>query len=177
MSFYQVPKFIFNPVAQSKLCSGTILLPSDFSGQLEKQINDSGLTETIINKNERNILDSEWWESYRGKVDWVIAITQGLKEYTTWITECGLDIANQGICILDRLTFLEPTRNREAFLQEASLVNMKILSPRPAFRADGKQLKDSVTSAWFTFKKPGEAVVSTSIDYEVGWLHPKNLKR
>jgi len=177
MSFYQVPKFIFSPLAQSEVCTGTILLPSDFSGELEKQIKAAGAHEIITNKSESNLLDPDWWESHRDKVDWVIAITQGLKEYTTWIAECGLDIASKGVCLLDRLTFLEPTRNREAFLQEASLVNMKILSPRPAFRADGKQLKDSVTSAWFTFKKPGEAQVSTTIDYEVGWLHPKNLKR
>jgi hypothetical protein len=173
MSFYQVPKFIFNPVAKSKLCSGTILLPADFEGQLYEQVKDGNSSDIILNNDEHNIQSVEWWESYKNKVDWVIAITQGLKEHTPWITEYGLQIANKGICILDRLTFLEPTRGREAFLKNASLVNMKILSPRPAFRADGNQLKDSVTSAWFFFQKTGEAVPSTVIDYEVSWLRPK----
>lgn len=173
MSFYQVPKFIFNPVAKSKLCSGTILLPADFEGQLYEQVKNGGFTDIILNNDEHNIQNVEWWESYKNKIDWVVAITQGLKEHTPWITEYGLQVASKGICILDRLTFLEPTRSREAFLQNASLVNMKILSPRPAFRADGKQLKDSVTSAWFFFQKTGEAVPSTVIDYEVSWLRPK----
>ena len=175
MPFYHVPKFIFNPVAESNLCSGTILLPADFDGQLCEQVKSCGFTDVIVNKDETNLQDRNWWESYKDKVDWVIAITQGLKEYTPWITEYGIQTATTGVCILDRLSFLEPTRSREVFLQTASLVNMKILSPRPAFRADGKQLKDSVTSAWFFFHKPGEALITTVIDYEVGWLRPRTF--
>ena len=173
MAFYHVPKFIFGPIADSKLCSGTVLLPADFDGQLFEQVKDSNITDIITNVSEQNIQDKNWWETQRGKVDWVIAITQGLGEYTPWVIEYGLDVAKQGICILDRITFLEPVRNRETFLKSASLVNLKILSPRPSFRADGKQLKDSVTSAWFVFKKDGQKFTSTVIEYEVGWLRPK----
>lgn len=177
MSFYQVPKFVFSPIAKSSWGNGTILLPTDFDGQLEKQVQGDEITEIIRNEDEQNLHDPEWWESFRGRVDWVVAITQGAAQYTSWITEYGMDIANEGLIILDRLTFLEPTRNREGFLNESSLVNMKILSPRPCFRADGKQLKDSVTSAWFVFKKAGAARCSTFIDFEVGWQHPKNLRK
>ena len=151
----------------------TILLPSDFTGELEEQIKSYKPDGIIANKQRDNIQNHEWWTSQAGKVDWVIAITQGTGEDASWITECGLDVATKGVCILDRLTFLEPTRKREAFLQEANLIDLKILSPRPAFRADGKQLKDSVTSAWFVFKKSGAARTSTFIEYEVGWLRPK----
>ena len=173
MAFYHVPKFIFGPIADSKLCSGTVLLPADFDGQLFEQVKNSNVTDIITNTSEQNIQDKNWWETQRGKVDWVIAITQGLGEYTPWVTEYGLDVAKQGICILDRITFLEPVRSREIFLKSASLVNLKILSPRPSFRADGKQLKDSVTSAWFVFKKDGQKFTSTVSEYEVGWLRPK----
>jgi len=173
MAFYHVPKFVFGPVADSKLCSGTILLPADFNGQLLEQVKESGLTDIVTNTLENNIQDKTWWETQRGKVDWVIAVTQGLKEYTPWIVEYGLDVATQGVCILDRITFLEPVRNRETFLKSASLVNLKILSPRPAFRADGKQLKDSVTSGWFFFKKQEQRFTGTVIDYEVSWLRPR----
>jgi len=177
MTFYQVPKFVFSPIARSSWGNGSILLPSDFQGQLAKQIAEAGITEIVTNREESNLQDPEWWEKYRGTIDWVIAITQGTPQYTPWITEYGIDIAKEGLIILDRLTFLEPMRNREAFVKESSLVNMKILSPRPAFRADGKQLKDSVTSAWFVFKRPGAARCSTFIDFEVGWAHPKNLRK
>ena len=173
MAFYHVPKFIFGPIADSKLCSGTVLLPTDFDGQLFEQVKDSNVTDIITNVSEQNIQDKNWWENQRGKVDWVIAITQGLGEYTPWVIEYGLDVAKQGICILDRITFLEPVRSREIFLKSASLVNLKILSPRPSFRADGKQLKDSVTSPLFVFKKDGQKFTSTVNEYEVGWLRPQ----
>lgn len=176
MSFYQVPKFIFDPIGKTGICeNSTILLPSDFTGGLAEQIKSYKPDGIIQNKKFDNIQDYEWWESLKGKVDWVIAITQGTGEATSWVTECGLSIANKGICVLDRLTFLEPTRKREAFLQESNLVDLKILSPRPSFRADGKQSKDSVTSAWFVFKKSGVARTSTFIEYEVGWLRPKKV--
>jgi len=175
--FYRVPRYIYDPIRNSNLIEGRVLLPFDPTGELAEQVKADCVSDIQIGRSEEDIVNLEWWQNQKQNVDWVIAITQGMKDYTKWITECGLQVATRGVCILDRLTFLEPTRAREDFLQEASLTNIKILSPRPAFRADGKQLKDSVTSAWFTFKKPGEAQVSTTIDYEVGWLHPKNLKR
>ena len=178
MSFYQVPRFVFDPVGKTGICSdATILLPADFTGGLEEQINNYKPKQVIRNKSKDNIQDSDWWSQYTNTVDWVIAITQGLGDDATLITECGLEVANKGIVILDRLTFLEPTRKREAFLQESNLVDLKILSPRPTFRADGKQLKDSVTSAWFRFQKSGAARTSTFIEYEVGWPHPKKLRQ
>lgn len=175
MTFYQVPQFIFNPIAKRQLCSGTILLPTDFDGGLEAELNRNGLSDIRSNNLEDAVQDPEWWLQYQDDVDWVVAITQGLKENTEWITDYGLTVAKKGICLLDRITFLEPTRRREAFLTTSSLTNLIILSPRPSFRADGKQLKDSVTSAWFVFQKGGEAGVKTEIDFEVGWQRPKSI--
>ena len=174
--FYRVPPFIFNPIKDENLVEGTVLLPYDPQGELEKQVRKAGITDLKTNTCEENLLDLSWWASHKDQVDWVIAITQGMREYTRWITECGLQAARKGICILDRLTFLEPTRAREEFLRNSSLVNIKILSPRPSFRADGTAAKDPVTSAWFVFQKPGAAPVSTDIDFEVSWSHPQNLK-
>lgn len=174
--FYHVPRYIFDPIGNSGLVDGVVLLPCDFSGQLEKQVHKAGITEITANDSEENLLDLGWWSTHKGNVDWVIAITQGMKEYTKWITECGLQVATKGVCILDRLTFLEPTRAREDFLQDSSLTNIKILSPRPSFRADGTTAKDPVTSAWFVFQKAGAAAVNTQIDFEVGWHRPQDLK-
>jgi hypothetical protein len=175
-SFYHVPRYIFDPIGNSKLIDGVVLLPCDLKGQLEKQMRAAGLNDIITNDSEENLVDLAWWSTHKNQVDWVVAITQGMKDYTKWITECGLQAARKGVCILDRLTFLEPTRAREDFLQDSSLTNIKILSPRPSFRADGTTAKDPVTSAWFIFQKPGAATVNTQIDFEVGWHRPQDLK-
>lgn len=175
-NFYRVPRYIFDPIRKSGLISGAILLPYDPEHALKKQIGNTISSDIIVNTCEENLVDLDWWSQQKDKVDWVIAITQGMKEYTKWVTECGLQVARKGVCVLDRLTFLEPTRAREEFLQDASLTNIKILSPRPSFRADGTNSKDPVTSAWFVFQKPGAAQVNTQIDFEVGWHRPKDLK-
>ena len=155
---------------------GVVLLPYDPEKSLEKQVRQGNVSDVITNDCEENLVDLGWWSQQKGNVDWVVAITQGMKDYTKWITECGLQAARKGVCVLDRLTFLEPTRAREDFLRDASLTNIKILSPRPSFRADGISSKDPVTSAWFVFQKAGAAQVSTSIDFEVGWHRPQDLK-
>lgn len=175
-TFYRVPPFVFDPIRNDNIIDGTVLLPYDPQGELEKQIRKANISDIKTNACEENLVDLSWWARHKGQVDWVIAITQGMKEYTKFITECGLQAARKGVCILDRLTFLEPTRAREEFLRNSSLVNIKILSPRPSFRADGTTAKDPVTSAWFVFQKPGAAPVNTSIDFEVSWCRPKNLK-
>ena len=175
-NFYGVPRYIFDPIRNSGLIEGKVLLPYHPQGGLEKQVRKANITDLVANACEENLVDLSWWASHKDQVDWVIAITQGMKDYTKWITECGLQAAKKGVCILDRLTFLEPTRAREEFLTNSSLTNIKILSPRPAFRADGTNSKDPVTSAWFVFQKPGAAQVNTCIDFEVSWHRPQNLK-
>lgn len=175
MSFYQVPKFVFDPIGRSGVCHGNILLPADFTGGLKKQVEKYGYDGVTSNENPDNLEDPEWWEAQRDSFDWIVAITQGLGDKTNWILEYGLDVTRHGVVVLDRLTLLEPTRKREGFLKESNLVNLKILSPRPSFRADNKQLKDSVTSAWFVFYPIGAAPTNTTIEYEVGWQQPKIL--
>lgn len=174
MKFYQVPRFVFSPIANDNLCAGSLLLPLDFDGSLEQEIKRYGLSDIVSNKQEESLLDPEWWARQKNSVDWVIAVTQG-SDYTEWVLDYGLQVARKGLCVLDRLTFLEPTRKRQAFLEGSSLTNLKILSPRPSFRADGKQSKDSVTSAWFVFRKAGAAEVNTKIDFEVRWDRPKSI--
>lgn len=174
--FYRVPRYIYDPIRKSNLIEGRVLLPFDPTGELAEQVKADCVSDIQIGRSEEDIVNLEWWQTQKQSVDWVIAITQGMKDYTKWITECGLQVATKGVCILDRLTFLEPTRAREGFLQEASLTNIKILSPRPAFRADGTNSKDPVTSAWFVFQKGTAPASKTEIDFEVGWHRPQNLK-
>jgi hypothetical protein len=175
-SFYRVPKYIFDPIGKTGLVKGKVLLPSDYDGELAAQVRKFNVDDVTINRNPDNVLDLDWWSKQKDQFDWVVAITQGDKDKAQWITECGMQSAKNGLCILDRLTFLEPTRNREDFLLNTSLANIKILSPRPSFRADNKATKDSVTSAWFVFHRAGAALISTNIDFEVGWHRPQDLK-
>jgi len=158
------------------MIKGKVLLPSDFDGELASQLRGYGLGELTVNRNRDNVTDIEWWTQQKDQHDWVVAITQGDKDNCHWITECGIQAARYGVCILDRISFLEPTRGREDFLTSTSLTNIKILSPRPSFRADNRSSKDSVTSAWFVFHKAGAALTSTQIDFAVGWQRPKDLK-
>ena len=56
-------------------------------------------------------------------------------------------------CVLLRLTWLEPTKDRADFLKMSNeyLHKLIIFNPRPSFTEDGKA--DSVTTAWFIWDK------------------------
>lgn len=172
MSFYKVPPHIFNPIAKRGFCSGSVLLPTDYDGQLKPQIKASGIDDIRDNTYPAAVQDPEWWTQYDKDVDWVVAITQGLKEETEWVLEHGVKVARCGVCVLDRLSLAEPTRGRHAFLARNLMTNLIILSPRPSFRADGKKLKDSVTSAWFVFRENAPVTGETKVEFEVGWQRP-----
>ena len=144
---------------------------NDYENQLADQIRKAGVEE-IYSTNLDEIIDSDFWEAH-ASIDWVIGITQGLRDTTEWVTHCGMAKASKGLCILDRLTFLEPTRQRAEILNSQTLKNIVILSPRPSFSADNKRLKDSVTSAWFVFSKDHSAAKDTKIDFAINWDRPK----
>ena len=174
MSFYRVPDNIINPIAEKKLVSGRIVLPLDTDGQLEAQLNSLGHTECIRADNDTDYLDASWWKNLPD-FDWTLAITQGVRENVQWIIEPGYELASRGLIILDRLTFLEPTRTRSAFLLEKSLSNLIVLNPRPIFRADQSKTKDSVTSAWMVYDKAKPTDKGTNIDFDVSWQRPKSF--
>ena len=61
MSFYRVPRFVFDPVGKTGICDdATILLPADFTGGLEEQINNYKPKDIIKNNSKDNIQNSEW---------------------------------------------------------------------------------------------------------------------
>tara|TARA_R100001510_G_C7655232_1_gene214286 strand:+ start:118 stop:645 length:528 start_codon:yes stop_codon:yes gene_type:complete len=174
MSFYRVPDNIINPIAERNLVSGRIVLPLDIGGQLEQQLNSLGHHDCIRADNDTDYLDPSWWKSLP-TFDWTLAITQGVRDNVQWIIEPGYELAKRGLIILDRLTFLEPTRTRSAFLLEKSLSNLIVLNPRPIFRADQSKTKDSVTSAWMVYNKAKSTDKGTNIDFDVSWQRPKSF--
>jgi len=60
-------------------------------------------------------MDRDWW-SKLPEFDWAVAVTQGVGKTVDWVLEPSYELAKEGLVILDRLTFLEPTRDRSDFL-------------------------------------------------------------
>lgn len=166
MSFYRVPERIFNPLKDRDIVKGRVLVINDQDRTLASQIESS---ETVVHScSLEDLVDDQYW-GHLGEIDWVVCITQGLGQRSQWAIDAGHQIAKEGFCLLDRISFLEPTRKRESLLLSETLRNLIVLSPRPAFRADNKQLKDSVTSAWFVFSNDPDFKNDTKIEFDIDW--------
>jgi len=176
MSFYHVPSQILNPLFTRNLLTGHIVLPTDVDGQLEAQLKAQGIKSITRATDITQHTDLCWWAGLP-KFDWALAITQGNTETLDWVLTPGYEMAEKGLIILDRVSFLEPTRKRVDFLQEATLSNLIILNPRPEFRADQRKAKDSVTSAWYVFDGTYTTNKGTTIDFDVNWQRPKLLSK
>lgn len=174
MAFYCTPKYLFNPIAERGICTGKVVLPLHPHDELESQIRQAGINDIIVAPDEQSFLDQEWWKSLPA-YDWTVAVTQGIGKTLDWVIEPGYQMANKGLIMLDRITFLEPTRNREDFLLDKPLTNLIVLNPRPEFRADQNKSKDSVTSAWYVFRKDVNPNQGTNVEYAVSWQRPKLL--
>lgn len=171
MDFYQTPKDIFNPIAGKGICKGTVVLPFSDSEVLAESLAKEGVTNVICAPDEVSYMDREWWESLPA-FDWCVAVTQGRGKSVEWVLEPGIALANRGLILLDRLTFLEPTNSRKDFLTTTPLSHLVVLNPRPDFRSDQIKRKDSVTSAWFVFDKTTNPNQGTKIEYAVCWQRP-----
>ena len=167
MTFYQLPQGIVRALSSNIQLTSKLLLPCDTDGQIGMQLQqlqygcdsfEPGL----------HVFDPLWWQAKHEIYDWVIANTTGLKEETQYILDYGISIAKEGVIILDRLSFLEPVTKRRKFLQNNKLSDLMILSPRPKF-STVSAARDSVTSAWFVFRRPEDWFDGTNIEYLVDW--------
>ena len=82
-----------------------------------------------------------------GAVDWVV--TNPPFTVADRILPRALAVARVGVVLLGRLSFLEPTQERDA-LWQAHPPTGQIVLPRWSYKANGKS--DSVTTAWFLWK-------------------------
>ena len=121
MSFYQVPQQILNPVLDLRILSGRIVLPTDLDKGLAA-IEEWGFDDLVSTDEYSNHIDRSWWQGLP-PFDWTVAITQGMGESIDWILEPGYELSKKGLIVLDRITFLEPTRKR-FFLQKRPLSNL-----------------------------------------------------
>ena len=166
-NFYQLPQGLVRALSSKITLSGKLLLPCDTDAQLAQQLQQLQLSCDSYEPG-MHVFDPLWWNSKHEVYDWVIANTTGLKEETQYVLDYGISVAKEGVIVLDRLSFLEPVTRRRKFLQNNKLSDLMILSPRPRFSAVSNT-RDSVTSAWFVFKRPDEWFDGTNIEYLVDW--------
>ena len=165
--FYTIPKGVVHELVTHTNVRKNILLPHDPLGVLKDHLQEEGIY-TEGNEEIENILDPRWWAGHRHQHDWIVASTMGLSEYSEHIMEYGMQVANEGIAILDRLSLIEPVAKRRNFLLTYKLSNMIVLNPRPRFRAIGST-KDSVTSCWFVIQRADLWKDSTQITFGLDW--------
>jgi len=166
--FYTIPSGVTHTLVKHTFITGSVLVPFDPDLTLSTELQRHNYTVTT-NTDIENITDPNWWVSMREQAfDWVVCSTMGLKDLSEYILEYGMEIATNGIAILDRLSFIEPVARRRTFLLKNKLSNMVVLSPRPKFRSIGST-KDSVTACWFVFQKPELWRDGTMVSYAVNW--------
>jgi hypothetical protein len=100
--------------------------------------------------------------------DWVVSNPPYTQPTCQQIIENAWNSCNKGIAFLLRLSYLEPCKERVAFLQGNPLSHLIILNPRPRFRTDTKGT-DNTTSAWFVWQKGWQD--NTQIIYENNWKY------
>ena len=167
-SFYTIPEGVTHQLIKNSYIQGSVLVPYDPNDTLSDQLRAHNLTVTT-NKNSDNLVNPIWWTTMRDKqYDWVIANTTGLNEYSEYILDYGIQIAREGIAVLDRLSFIEPVAKRRSFLLSNKMSNMIVLSPRPRFSSVSAS-RDSVTSCWFVFQRPDKWMDGTHVSYAVNW--------
>lgn len=167
-SFYQLPNGVTHALIKHSFITGSVLVPFDPLSISSDQLRRHNFN-VVENKDETNLMDPVWWVGQKEKkFDWVIAATTGLGDYTEYILEYGIQIATQGIAVLDRLSFIEPVAKRKSFLLANKISNMIVLNPRPKFRAIGST-RDSVTSCWFVFQRPEQWHDGTQITFGLDW--------
>lgn len=80
--------------------------------------------------------------------DWVVTNPPYNKDLMPDIVKNALQSAYQGVAMLLRLSFLEPTIERDSWLVE-NPPDLLIVTPRFSFKRNGKT--DSMTTAWFVW--------------------------
>jgi hypothetical protein len=106
------------------------------------------------------------------RVPWVV--TNPPFNLAHQILTCALDFALEGVAMLLRLSFLEPTEQRAHMLNRRPPTRMLVL-PRISFTGDGKT--DNVTCAWLVWSnlvEPGIEIASR-IERLVGAKEQKKL--
>jgi tRNA1(Val) A37 N6-methylase TrmN6 len=128
-------------------CAGMGAIAAHFPNALTNDIDPAMATDYHA--------DARTWfphPSMNGDVSWVITNPPFNQAETMladqWLPRMWNGEITNGIALLLRLTFLEPTKSRGKLLKEHPPTSLIVL-PRHSFTGDGKT--DSVTCAWFVW--------------------------
>ena len=168
-SFYSFPSALITPLRKEIDLKGTITSMEIDSSGLTTALRSLGLQADDSFIPYDDLVDVSWWRKQKdSNVDWIIgSMCSTYEPCLEYIFAYGTQAANKGLILLERLSFLEPTRKRRQFLQDTKLSNLIVLNPRPQFRPGSS--KDSVTSAWFVFRRPDMWADETRISYALDW--------
>lgn len=159
--FYPTPEFAtYELLRHVPQISGSILEPCVGDGAIARVI-DSG--ERVVYGSDidpqmnasfcGDATRRDFWEGVKqimpeDRIDWVV--TNPPFNVAPQILPLAYEFAEFGIAMLLRLSYLEPTEDRGAWLNSNPLTKLIVL-PRISFTGDGKT--DNVTCAWMVWEK------------------------
>lgn len=138
----------------------TVLEPCAGDGAIANVFTLAGHNVVTVDIDENKTVDvyadmadpvSWGWLTAGAHFDWII--TNPPFNQAHLIVPLALEHARVGVAMLLRLSFLEPTKKREAFLA-CYPPQAQIVLPRISFTGDGKT--DTVTCGWLVWLKTGK---------------------
>ena len=158
-------------------CAGTrdLLIPLAKSFPLATFLHSDIQDKPFSSSNDSSVID------YYRKISYDWLITNPPFNRSSLILKHGFEECKKGVIALLRLSWVEPCRNRRAFLiNNADHLRFFIpVSPRPRFKGKGN---DNVTCAWFIWEKEfswEEEGIECPFNFLLDWkllATPKYLK-
>jgi hypothetical protein len=148
LDFYPTGKKLVDILLSNIKLENIIFEPCAGQGHISKYLNNP-ITNDI--KGGWDATNHIYWDNMNPKPDWTV--TNPPFSLAVKILNNAFRYSNVGVAFLLRLSFLEPTKERERFLVSHP-PNKLIVLPRYSFTGDGKT--DSVTCAWMIWDKTGE---------------------
>ena len=153
--FYPTPAWATEILLDRVMVSGSVLEPCAGQGHIANALRRGRRrVEVVTNDVDPRLtadfhLDALFDEfATKFKVDWIIS-NPPFNLADLIVPRC-LEMAEWGVAMLLRLSWLEPTKARGSFLEKNPPSTLIIL-PRISFTGDGST--DSVTTAWFVWDR------------------------
>jgi len=160
--FYETPPWQTKALLRRVLIAGSALECCVGDGSLAKMLVDCKVVSNDIDPDRQadfhlDATRTEAWERFP-KVDWVITNPPFNSAMT--ILKLAHRHARFGVIFLLRLSFMEPTKERESWLSQNPPARQIIL-PRWSYKQNGST--DSVTTAWFVWNKNHQPIEIVSL--------------
>jgi hypothetical protein len=156
--FYETPAFQARALLAHVPITGSVLEPCAGLGAITRVLGQCAAISTIVqNEPYQNYRSADFtrdatlpssWKLFP-KVDWVI--TNPPFKLADQIVPLAYEHARVGVAFLLRLSWFEPTKEREAFLS-AFPPDAIVSMPRHKYRPESEH-GDSVTTGWFVWMK------------------------